>query len=98
METTSLPPSSTYAPAYATLMAHAEEIAAAVRTAQSGLCVRAEADRDGGWRGIRVLTQAERNDPDQQDVIDGVAHVWDAAAAMTAAAVIAELQEWASAS
>jgi hypothetical protein len=84
--------------AYASLMAHADDIATAVRAAPSGRCVRAEANRDGTWRGVRVLTQADRDDPDQQEPIDGVAHIFDADAAASSAAIVAELREWIAAS
>ena len=86
---------STYAAAYAALAAHAEEIAAAARFAPPGSCVRAEAAQDGTWRGLRLLTPEQRNDPEEQGPVDGAIHIFEADPSSTVAAIVAEVHDWA---
>lgn len=88
------PPTLAFGAADETLIAHADEIAQAVRTAPSGTCVRADAGDDRSWRGLRVLSQGERNDPEQAMAPDGVAFFWDADPKATADSVAAEIREF----
>ena len=72
-----------FTPAYDALLAHAAEIAEAVRSADTGQCVSAEAHADGSWHGVRVISQEERNDPDQPLLLNGVMMFWTVDPAIT---------------
>ncbi|GAC1394896.1 MAG: hypothetical protein NVSMB65_13240 [Chloroflexota bacterium] len=88
-----------FGPADEVIIAHAGEIAAAIRTAPPGTRVRAEARDDQTFLGVRVFSEAERTE-EFEDALpdDQVAYFWDANPGATAATVTALVHDLSGAS
>jgi hypothetical protein len=83
-----------YGPADETIIAHAEEIAAAVRSAPPGTRVRADARDDRTFLGVSTFSGADRTD-EFEDVLpdDQVAYFWNPDVTATAESITTHVEE-----